>query len=820
MITSLNGQSVAVLGTAPRRPCPLSSLTLAFHAPSIRIVLLIILALVSSGGTAPGQQASKSPAKTTPAPTPIPLTKVPLEAQSALASLQEIEADVAKDQSSADGIAHTLSDLKSEIDARIADDTRLLTTSPSLDVLYRLKLAWRNFSVRLSVSEVELTRYATSLEEELARVDQLNKTWQATLQSAKQPQTPPPVLERVQSVVDSVERTRQATESGQEHILTLQSHLSEEEARVRRALSSIDQAENRALQNIFVRDSQPIWSLDTSLAAEWEKQSDESFSSQLKTSIAFSKRLPFTFLIHALFIALMATALHWMRRRIRKLSEEKPDLERALPILDLPVSTAFALSMLLVPLIYEQAPRLIHAIMGAVTIIPTALVLRRLLVRSSYPILNAIVILYFVGQLRILAASLPVLARFIFLGQVLGASVFLVWVLRSWRLPPEAAETHGRISRTIRVIAKIGLIILPAAFLANIFGYVNFGNLLGIIFLRSVNIAAMLYTAMRIIEGLITIALQVGPLGSLRVVSLHRSMLQRRTRHLLEFLAFLFWLNVLLSFFGVRDPVIASIEAALNANLAVGSFSITLGGILAFLITVWASFLISKFLRFLLEEDVYHHLHLAAGIPYAISTMLHYVILLIGFFVALGALGIDLTKVTILAGAFTVGIGFGLQNVINNFVSGLILLFERPIKVGDVIEAGGNVGEVSRIGIRASVIRTADGSEIIIPNGSLISSQVTNWTFSDRQRAVEVSVNVAGGADPQRVVELLKRTAAAHPGVAKEPLPQLYVTKFSAGAVTFQLRAWTDRHEDWAQLRSDLSVAVNDALAREKIAIA
>ena len=193
--------------------------------------------------------------------------------------------------------------------------------------------------------------------------------------------------------------------------------------------------------------------------------------------------------------------------------------------------------------------------MGAVTIIPTALVLRRLLVRNSYPILNAIVILYFVGQLRILAASLPVLARFIFLGQVLGASIFLVWVLRSWRLPAEAAETHGRVWRTIRAIAKIGLIILPAAFLANIFGYVNLGNLLGIIFLRSVYIAAMLYTAIRIIEGLIIIALQVRPLGSLRVISLHRQMIQRRTCRVLEFLAFLFWLNVLLSFFGLRIPL-------------------------------------------------------------------------------------------------------------------------------------------------------------------------------------------------------------------------------------------------------------------------
>jgi potassium efflux system protein len=786
----------------------------------IRIVLLLILALVSSGGRAPGQQPSAAAPKTTPAPTPIPLAEVPSQAQSVLDSLQDVEADVSRDQSSADSIGRTVLDLKGEIDARVADDKRLLTTSPSLDVLYPLKLTWRAFDVRLSVSARELAEHATNLEKQLERLDQLKKIWQATIQLAKQPETPPPVLQRVQSLVDSIERTRQATESGQAHVLALQSSLSGEQARVRTALSLVDRAEIQALQHIFVRDSRPIWNLETSLGTEWEKHSGESFFLQLAASAAFAKRLPFSFLIHALFIVLVAAALHLMRLRIRKSAEEKPDLQRALPILDLPVSTAFALSMLLIPLIYEQAPRLIFSIVVVVALIPAVLVLRRLMLRNSYPILDAIVILYFIDQLRVLAASLPVLARFIFLGQVLGATFFLVWVLRSWHLPTEAVETHGRVWRTIRAVAKIGLILLPVAFLANVFGYVNLGNLFGIIFLKSVYIAALLYTAIRIIEALLIVALQVRPLGSLRAISEHRSMIQRRTCRLLEFLAFLFWLNLLLSFFGLRDPLIATTEAALNTDLAIGSFRITAGHILAAVITVWASFLVSKFLRFVLEEDVYHHLHLGRGIPYAISTMLHYVILLLGFFVALGALGIDLTKLTILVGAFTVGIGFGLQNIINNFVSGLILLFERPIKIGDLIEVGGIVGEVRRIGIRASVIRTADGSEIIVPNGSFISGQVTNWTFSDRKRAIEVSVNVAGGTDPQRVVELLKSTAAAHPGVEKEPSPQVYVTNFSAGAVTFQLRAWTDRQEDWAQLRSDLSLALNEALVRDKIAIA
>jgi potassium-dependent mechanosensitive channel len=242
--------------------------------------------------------------------------------------------------------------------------------------------------------------------------------------------------------------------------------------------------------------------------------------------------------------------------------------------------------------------------------------------------------------------------------------------------------------------------------------------------------------------------------------------------------------------------------------------------VLAFLIAIWASVLVSRFVRFVLEEDVYHRLFLERGIPYAISTVLHYAILLVGFFIALGALGIDLTKITILAGAFSVGIGFGLQNVINNFVSGLILLFERPIKIGDIIEVSGNVGEVRRIGIRASIIRTADGSEVIVPNGSLISGQVTNWTLSDRGRAVEVSVSVAANSNLHRLAELLKNIAADHPDVAKEPAPRVNVTNMTASAVTLQLRVWTERTESWAEVRSDLSLAINETLAREKIVLA
>ena len=127
-----------------------------------------------------------------------------------------------------------------------------------------------------------------------------------------------------------------------------------------------------------------------------------------------------------------------------------------------------------------------------------------------------------------------------------------------------------------------------------------------------------------------------------------------------------------LELLSLHGPLVEKIKEVLTAALVLGSLTLSFGQVLAFGITVWVAFLLSRFLRFLLEEDVYPHFQLARGVPYVISTMLHYVVLLLGFFLALAAVGVDMTKFTILAGAFGVGLGFGLQNIVNNFVSGLI----------------------------------------------------------------------------------------------------------------------------------------------------
>jgi small-conductance mechanosensitive channel len=159
-----------------------------------------------------------------------------------------------------------------------------------------------------------------------------------------------------------------------------------------------------------------------------------------------------------------------------------------------------------------------------------------------------------------------------------------------------------------------------------------------------------------------------------------------------------------------------------------------------------------------------------------------------------------------------VGIGFGLQSVVNNFVSGLILLFERPIHVGDTIEVGTLLGVIRRIGIRASTVRTWQGADIIVPNAQLITENVTNWTLSDRLRRIDLPVGVNYSAEPQEVIKILETVALANPNVLHSPPPQGLMMGYGDSSINFELRAWTDEFDNWPAVRSELAVALYDAV--------
>jgi small-conductance mechanosensitive channel len=207
------------------------------------------------------------------------------------------------------------------------------------------------------------------------------------------------------------------------------------------------------------------------------------------------------------------------------------------------------------------------------------------------------------------------------------------------------------------------------------------------------------------------------------------------------------------------------------------------------------------------------------GLPHTIAMMARYVLITIGVLLAFSALGLPMSDLAIMFSAFGVGIGFGLQSIFNNLVSGFILLFERPIKIGDTIEVGELVGTVRSIGIRASNIRTFDGAEIIVPNGNLISNEVINWTLSDQRRRIEIKINVSYKTDPNRVTKILLKLLEEHEEVANDPKPGIYFIEMGESALVFRVLFWTYHYGKWYSIRSRMMYEIFDTLKAAGIEI-
>ena len=249
-----------------------------------------------------------------------------------------------------------------------------------------------------------------------------------------------------------------------------------------------------------------------------------------------------------------------------------------------------------------------------------------------------------------------------------------------------------------------------------------------------------------------------------------------------------------------------------------GNFSIDPGDFLIFGFTIWLSFKIAAFVEFMLNVDFLPRVDLPRGVPETISRLTRYVVIAVGAVIASAAAGFDISKITIIVGALGVGIGFGLQNIVNNFVSGLILLFERPIRVGDTLDIGSTGGTVETIGMRASIVSTWDGAEVVVPNADLISDKVTNWTLTHSQRRMVIPVGVAYGTDPEKAAQLIVGVANDHKHVDKQPAPACLFMGFGDSSLDFELRAWT-AGSMFVGVASDLRFAIVKTLDEAGIKI-
>jgi small-conductance mechanosensitive channel len=251
----------------------------------------------------------------------------------------------------------------------------------------------------------------------------------------------------------------------------------------------------------------------------------------------------------------------------------------------------------------------------------------------------------------------------------------------------------------------------------------------------------------------------------------------------------------------------------------IGEITISFRAILAAAAVLIVLLIITRVVQRWLQTQLLPQTSLDPGLRHSISTIVGYVGVITSIALALAQLGIDLQKVALIAGALSVGIGFGLQSIVSNFVSGLILLAERPIRVGDTIEVKGDEGYVRRISVRSTEIETYDRASVIVPNSELITGVVKNWTHANLSRRIIIKVGVAYGSDPRKVQEILTACAAEHPQILKVPPPRAFLLNFGDSALEFELRCVVEHVDAALSVRSDLNLAILARLNAAGIAI-
>ena len=268
------------------------------------------------------------------------------------------------------------------------------------------------------------------------------------------------------------------------------------------------------------------------------------------------------------------------------------------------------------------------------------------------------------------------------------------------------------------------------------------------------------------------------------------------------------------------NDFINAVKNVLDIPIHLGGIQVTLWSVLYFLILLFLLFYVTAKLRKWIVYKLLAKSKIDIGVRIAVGTIIRYIVLVIGIIIFLQSAGINLSAITVLAGALGVGIGFGLQNITNNFVSGIIILFERPIKVGDRIELGDVSGDVVTISMRSTTIVTNDNISIIVPNSDFISSKVINWSHTDRNIRFNFPIGVSYNEDPNEVKKLLLEVVAENEGILNKPEPDVLFKGYGDSSLDFNLRVWTREYINRPNvLKSQIYYAVFEKFKEHNIEI-
>ena len=624
--------------------------------------------------------------------------------------------------------------------------------------------------------------------------------------------------------IEVLKETMRLAQSRSDKVFITQKKITDLVLIIDEEIANIELAELKRQKDYFVLDNDPIWKSgasagmerdslslignSTDLIAEGLKQNRQQFIGFFKLNIK-TAIFQFGFLI-IFFVLLIIANIKWKKRvlSIKTRLEEEAKIVLAHPIL-----TTLSLGVLISAFFYDQMVPAYAEFHILIVLFGTVLLLPKLTTKKTVPFLWLIYLVYVINTFEAFIGLKSNLVRWL----LIFDAMILIYALNLGRsLMFENKDKFSQVIRTSRFVSVLYIVLLCFSIFANIIGMVAMSNFLSKAILVSMTFGVVTFLCVKVVTSLFVLIFKLRKASNISTLTSMVNATHQRLQPLLNVVGFFFWLYFTLRGFELYNFILEWFDNLMAIEWLLGEMTISLGGILAFVGIFVCALVLAKMAAALFQDEWMVEV-LPRGVAPAISLVLRIVVVSLGLYAGLSAAGVDLSKLGFILGALGVGIGFGLQNVVLNFVSGLILAFERPINLGDAIEVDMEKGVVTNIGVRSSNIRTYSGAEVIVPNGDLISKKVINYTLSNRNRRSKIPMRTAPNADPEKVIELFNTIAMENPKISTEPAPKTYFYGYGPeGNLNFALLYWTT-FSDTLKTDSEVALKIFKKLKEENI---
>lgn len=753
-------------------------------------------------------------------PTAIPVVSINARIELTAEKIKNIEKRTRLTNSIVD-IDTAVPHFEEDIDLQVKAYENFKKSHPNKQKVINLVNKWGSYNAYLESLQTIINGRTEKNSLWMRELDFQKKQWILTYDNAVVEEAPAEVLFKIKDTQKSIDVLYDYISNQNNYLLRLEIDILILKEKINSVIQDLNRWKQSEEFSILTKRHYPLWKAS--------KEPSNAETSSFNAWVSFQENLhgvytyvlsPENFVLTLLIILSFLAFWLW---RIKKISSASASVESENShtsskkiIAERPIA-AFVFSASIVSVLYfSNTPNLLSEFLLFVCLVSAIPLIRPALHKKFKTLLYFVIVLYLMNILKSYVWYSSLFYRAYLYSELLFVLVVIFQYTRPLR---QTVRLHlEKFSFVLIKGVPLYYAIVAAGFVSDTLGYTNFTDFCLKLIIQGATLVIILYGMLVILQGLTTGTLQIYYSRNEVGDNQNKYIVEKKIIRVASVFAYLFSITYFLYIIDVYDIVMEWLILELNEPIDAGLITFTWGSILTFFGVLISSYIITSVIAKFIEGGALDVLRLPKGIPAIISVVIRYFIIAFSIVLALSYLGVDFSSFNIMAGALGLGIGFGLQNIISNFISGLILIFERPIQTDDVVEVGALLGKVRKIGVRSSNIRTFNGAEVVVPNSNLISNEVINWTLSDNVKRMEINVGTAYGSSMRDVVELLRQSAMDYENTLKQPEPVALFESFGDSSLNFRLLYWVP--VDFGVLsKSEISMDIYARLAEKGITI-